>query len=48
MHSHFYRTPDIYANQTVAILGASFSGTDIAIDISRSVKMIYLSHRHEK
>ncbi|XP_069108584.1 uncharacterized protein [Argopecten irradians] len=43
-HSHNYRTPEIYKGKNVVILGASFSGQDIAVGISSHAKQVYLSH----
>ena len=48
MHSTYYRKPEDFAGKTVVVLGASFSGRDIAIEISRYAKKVYLSHRHDK
>ena len=48
MHSTYYRKPEDFAGKTVVVLGASFSGMDIAIEISRYAKKVYLSHRHDK
>lgn len=35
IHSHQYRMPEIYAGKRVCILGASWSGTDIALEVSQ-------------
>ncbi|XP_031828533.1 uncharacterized protein LOC116425233 [Nomia melanderi] len=44
IHSHQYRIPDMYAGKKVCILGASWSGIDIAIEVSQYASKIYLSH----
>ncbi|XP_058808102.1 flavin-containing monooxygenase 5-like isoform X2 [Phymastichus coffea] len=48
IHSRLYRKPEDFANETVAILGASDSGLDIAVDLSSRARKIYLSSRHER
>ena len=48
MHSASYRKPEDFAGKTVVVLGASYSGRDIAIEICKYGKKVYLSHRHEK
>jgi len=35
IHSHQYRMPEVYAGKKVCILGASWSGTDIAMEVSQ-------------
>ncbi|XP_011502260.1 PREDICTED: flavin-containing monooxygenase FMO GS-OX-like 4 [Ceratosolen solmsi marchali] len=44
LHSHNYRYPENYTDQTVIILGASSSGIDIAFDLSEKSSRIFLSH----
>ncbi|XP_034942590.1 flavin-containing monooxygenase FMO GS-OX-like 7 [Chelonus insularis] len=44
IHSHQYRFPEKYLGKRVCILGASWSGIDIAIEVSKFAKKIYLSH----
>ncbi|XP_043462320.1 flavin-containing monooxygenase FMO GS-OX-like 2 [Leptopilina heterotoma] len=44
IHSHQYRKPENYAGRKVCILGASWSGIDIALEISKYGDKIYLSH----
>ncbi|XP_021367870.1 dimethylaniline monooxygenase [N-oxide-forming] 2-like isoform X2 [Mizuhopecten yessoensis] len=44
LHSHNYRTPEYFAGKNVVILGASFSGQDLAVGISSFGKKIFLSH----
>ncbi|XP_058793278.1 uncharacterized protein LOC131665418 [Phymastichus coffea] len=48
LHSHTYRRPEEFSNKTLVILGASESGIDIGIGISKYAKTVYLSHRHKK
>lgn len=48
IHSHIYRHPEEFVNQTVVVLGASFSGLDISIDINPFARKIYLSHQHDR
>lgn len=35
IHSHQYRVPEVYARKKVCILGASWSGIDIAIEVAQ-------------
>ncbi|KAK7114066.1 hypothetical protein V1264_000192 [Littorina saxatilis] len=44
IHSHTYRAPEDFKNQTVLCLGAAASGQDISIDLSSEAKMVYLCH----
>lgn len=44
IHSHQYRVPEVYAGRKVCILGASWSGIDIAIEVARYADKVYLSH----
>ncbi|XP_071497559.1 uncharacterized protein [Diadema antillarum] len=44
LHSHEYRHPSIFNDQTVLIIGAGASGIDIALDISSKAKQVYISH----
>nr|XP_012216802.1 PREDICTED: flavin-containing monooxygenase FMO GS-OX-like 3 [Linepithema humile]XP_012216803.1 PREDICTED: flavin-containing monooxygenase FMO GS-OX-like 3 [Linepithema humile] len=44
IHSHQYRVPEVYAGKKVCILGASWSGIDIAIEVSQYADKVYLSH----
>ncbi|KAI9573779.1 hypothetical protein HD554DRAFT_2052569 [Boletus coccyginus] len=46
-HSRQYRRPEEYANQTVLIVGASVSGSEISIELNHHVKEIYQSFRPE-
>lgn len=46
IHSHQYRVPEMFARKKVCILGASWSGIDIAMEISQyaeKVNVIYVS-----
>ncbi|KAJ8673103.1 hypothetical protein QAD02_004364 [Eretmocerus hayati] len=44
LHSHQYRMPEHYSGKNVCILGASWSGIDICLEVSTQAKKIYLSH----
>ncbi|OAD59924.1 Flavin-containing monooxygenase FMO GS-OX-like 3 [Eufriesea mexicana] len=44
IHSHQYRVPEVYARKKVCILGASWSGIDIAMEVSQYAEKVYLSH----
>ncbi|XP_031844708.2 senecionine N-oxygenase [Nomia melanderi] len=44
MHSHDYRTSDIFADKVVLVIGAGPSGMDLALDISKKAKRVILSH----
>ncbi|XP_008549159.1 uncharacterized protein LOC103572356 [Microplitis demolitor] len=44
IHSHQYRIPDKYKGRKVCILGASWSGIDIAIEVAKYADKVYLSH----
>lgn len=35
IHSHQYRVPEVYAGKKVCILGASWSGIDITLEVAR-------------
>ncbi|XP_017888392.1 flavin-containing monooxygenase FMO GS-OX3-like isoform X1 [Ceratina calcarata] len=48
IHSHQYRVPEVYAKKKVCILGASWSGIDIALEVSEYAEKIYLSHNLPK
>ncbi|XP_076280269.1 senecionine N-oxygenase [Lasioglossum baleicum] len=47
LHSHDYRSPDIFSAKTVLVIGAGPSGMDLALDISRKATRVILSH-HSK
>lgn len=44
-HSHYYRTADPYEGKTVLVVGIGNSAVDIAVDISRRSKHVFLSTR---
>lgn len=44
MHSHHYRSKEIFKDMKVVILGANHSGCDIAIEIASVAKEVILSH----
>ncbi|XP_069107793.1 senecionine N-oxygenase-like isoform X2 [Argopecten irradians] len=48
IHSKNYRVPEKFTNKKVVILGASYSGIDIAIGIAPCAKQIFLSHNKDK
>ncbi len=43
LHSHNYRKPDMFRDQTVALLGASVSGFDLHREIASVAGAVYLS-----
>eukprot|EP00164_Ancoracysta_twista_P002946 GFYU01003919.1.p1 GENE.GFYU01003919.1~~GFYU01003919.1.p1 ORF type:complete len:462 (+),score=100.57 GFYU01003919.1:64-1449(+) len=45
LHSHNYRKPDEFAGKTVVVIGTSASGLDIAKDISKVCKTVYICQR---
>ena len=45
VHSHDYRSPSFYSGKTVAIIGAGPSGVDIALQVCKDAKKVYLCHR---
>nr|BCT26322.1 flavin-dependent monooxygenase [Euura sp. 'Pontania] len=45
IHSHQYRDAETYAKKKVCILGASWSGIDIALEIAKHADKVYLSHK---
>jgi len=44
VHSHDYRDPLDYSGESLVVLGAAASGTDIAIEVSAAANQVYLSH----
>ncbi|XP_043274383.1 flavin-containing monooxygenase FMO GS-OX-like 4 [Venturia canescens] len=44
IHSHQYRYPEKYAGKKVCVLGASWSGIDITLEICKHAEKVYLSH----
>jgi len=45
LHSQNYRSPLIYANKKVLVIGGSFSGVDIALDLVSTSSKVFLSVR---
>ena len=45
LHSHSYRHPETYRDQRIVLLGARASGVDIAIEIARHARQVYLCAR---
>ncbi|XP_070605146.1 flavin-containing monooxygenase 5-like [Erythrolamprus reginae] len=45
IHSSAYKNPEKYQDQRILIIGFGNSGTEIAIDLSRSTKQVFLSTR---
>ncbi|KAK6920934.1 Flavin monooxygenase-like [Dillenia turbinata] len=43
MHSHTYRVPELFQNEVVVVVGNSYSGTDISMELVDVAKEIYLS-----
>lgn len=41
IHSHQYRKPEVYAKKKVCILGASWSGIDIAMEVSQYAEKVH-------
>lgn len=48
MHSHDYKEPSKFKNQTVIVIGSGSSGLDISCQICGSAKKVYLSHHNDK
>ncbi|KAL7296274.1 hypothetical protein TKK_0010510 [Trichogramma kaykai] len=44
IHSHQYRQPEQYAGKSVCILGASWSGIDICLEVHKHARRVYISH----
>lgn len=44
-HSMYYRNPEIYTGQTVAILGGKFSATDIGVQLTKYATKVYMCNR---
>lgn len=40
VHSHDYRSPEVFRGKRVVCLGAAASGQDIAIDVSSEAKLV--------
>lgn len=47
MHSHDYRRPDQYENETVLIIGAGPSGKDIIYEVAAKAKQVIFSHHRD-
>jgi cation diffusion facilitator CzcD-associated flavoprotein CzcO len=45
MHAHYYRTPDVFEDRRVVVLGIGNSATDIAVESSRVADETYLAMR---
>ncbi|XP_028753629.1 flavin-containing monooxygenase FMO GS-OX-like 9 [Neltuma alba] len=45
MHSHIYRSPEPFRNETVVVVGNSLSGQDISIELVEVAKEVHLSSR---
>ena len=45
IHSHSYRSPEIYADKRVLVLGCKSSGRDISLEIAKHAKSVIISHR---
>jgi dimethylaniline monooxygenase (N-oxide forming) len=45
IHSHSYRVPYPFKDETVLIIGVGNSGMDIASEISNHAKQVYVSAR---
>ena len=48
IHSRDYRIPDEFVGHRVLVIGARFSGSDIAIEVANAAEKVYLSHRKTK
>ncbi|KAM6461831.1 uncharacterized protein PHA67_009706 isoform 1-T3 [Liasis olivaceus] len=45
LHSHSYRCPEPFANQSVVLVGAGPSGVDLALQLSPVAAQVVLSHK---
>ncbi|XP_051136693.1 flavin-containing monooxygenase FMO GS-OX-like 9 [Andrographis paniculata] len=45
IHSHVYRVPDPFKNEVVVVVGSSYSGLDISMELVNMAKEIYLSSK---
>ncbi len=45
IHAHYYKTPDMFADKRVLVLGIGNSATDIAVEASRVAERTYLAMR---
>lgn len=48
MHSHDYRTPEVFRGENVLVVGAGPSGTDCVIEISKKAYQVTWSHHVER
>ena len=47
MHSHNYRRPETFVGQTLVVVGAAFSGSDISQELlDHGARAVYLSGRN--
>ncbi|XP_065369570.1 senecionine N-oxygenase [Calliphora vicina] len=44
LHSHLYRTPEKFRDQTVLVIGAGPSGMDVTQHIAKTARQVFLSH----
>lgn len=47
MHSHDYRRPEQYQDETVLIIGAGPSGSDIVYEVAPKAKKVIFSHHRD-
>lgn len=47
LHSHSYRYPEPFANQSVVLIGAGPSGVDLALQLSNVAAQVVLSHKRQ-
>jgi len=47
-HSHNYRVPDVYKDQTVVCLGAAASGQDLSLDVATVAKKVNYKYMYSK
>jgi thioredoxin reductase len=45
LHAHHYRTPDVFEDKRVVVLGIGNSASDIAVESSRTARATYLAMR---
>uniref|UniRef100_T1H1R1 Flavin-containing monooxygenase n=1 Tax=Megaselia scalaris TaxID=36166 RepID=T1H1R1_MEGSC len=48
IHSHYYREPQPFRDETVLVIGAGPSGRDIAEEVSHVAKKVFISHHEPK
>lgn len=48
MHSHDYRSPDVFKDETILVIGGNFSGVDIVQQTARHAKSVTWSHHLKK